>query len=327
VSFKKNYNNRINIINNIKAKKWINRAKWDLYGIHNWAKKNKIKPDLFISFQNTGFSYFRELEEIVYIHQALSFSDYKWNLFNTNEYMCWFKKNLYRKIIEKSITKTSQIIVQTNWMKRKIIERFTLNENNIHVIKPDFKNIDVDKVKKTKLNNNLYHIFYPASPVIYKNHKVLLEALNILKKNNPRFFKKIKLHLTIDKNNFITNSDLFRKVCSNIELHGKMNFKKVLSFYKSMDLMVFPSFIESLGLPLVEAAQFSLPIISSNKEFAKELLNKYEKKVFIDYDKPKKWACRILKVYKNPFQKEDYYIPDFSSSWQDAFILIENLLS
>jgi len=33
----------INIINNIKGKKWRDRIKWDLFGLKNWSKRKNIK--------------------------------------------------------------------------------------------------------------------------------------------------------------------------------------------------------------------------------------------------------------------------------------------
>ncbi|MGC8816192.1 MAG: glycosyltransferase, partial [bacterium] len=46
-------NENIKIINDVKAKKWFERIKWDLYGLKKWSKKHNIKADLIISLQNT----------------------------------------------------------------------------------------------------------------------------------------------------------------------------------------------------------------------------------------------------------------------------------
>ena len=47
---------------------------------------------------------------------------------------------------------------------------------------------------------------------------------------------------------------------------------RVFKVYSKFDALIFPSFIESLGLPILEAKLFKMPIICSNLPYAKELL-------------------------------------------------------
>ena len=43
----------IKIVNNIRGKKWLDRIKWDLWGLKNWSKKKDIKADLIIYKRST----------------------------------------------------------------------------------------------------------------------------------------------------------------------------------------------------------------------------------------------------------------------------------
>ena len=47
----------------------------------------------------------------------------------------------------------------------------------------------------------------------------------------------------------------------------------VNQIYKIADFLIFPSLNESLGLPLIEASFYNLPIISSNLDYVFDVCN------------------------------------------------------
>jgi len=210
-------------------------------------------------------------------------------------------------------------------MKNEVFEQFNIEKDKISVIKPNITNLKKIKIERINLENSRFHIFYPASSAIYKNHKIIFEALNNIKRDNNSLYEKIILHLTLDNDNYATNLPIFKKIEDKINLMGKIKFERVLSFYKESDLIVFPSFIETFGLPLLEAAQFGKEILSSDTRFAKEVLEKYDGVKYIAYNDPKSWADKIVKTYKN---KKDYspYIPDYNTSWKDFFDLLHRMV-
>ena len=63
----------------------------------------------------------------------------------------------------------------------------------------------------------------------------------------------------------IANHDL--KI-SNI---GEVSHDEIINLYRSSTALIFPSTIESFGLPLLEASQLSLPIIASEKDFVRDV--------------------------------------------------------
>ncbi len=141
-------------------------------------------------------------------------------------------------------------------------------------LKSNFKNI---KVKKMPFYNDTdliglnhkvveifeYDFFYPATPDIHKNYFRLFEAVRMLGKE-----KEIKVCVTIDKKSIEyvekikeINEDLKYEAIVNV---GRVSKADVLNFYMKSKAMVFPSLEESLGLPLIEAAYISCPIIGSD---------------------------------------------------------------
>jgi len=323
-------NEQIKIINDIKAKKWLERIKWDFLGLKNWSKRNNIKADLIISFQNTGVKYFRETPQIIYFHQSLSvYDEYHWHFFNKEERIYWFYQKIYPLLIKFSLPSNFYIITQTETIKKKLQQKLKINENRIVVITPNFNNIDINSIPSINFNDNKFHIFYPAATYLYKNHEVIIKALKYIKDTNSDVFNNLLVHFTFD-NSTLRNQELIKlindlEVNDAIKLEGKLSYDKTLMFYKSCDLVVFSSYLESFPLPLIETALFGLPLLVSDLGFSREIIGNYEGVQFIDYRNEKEWAEKIIKAY---YQKKRFspYLPSFNTNWQTFFELISKIL-
>src|SRR5690606_15742565 len=108
----------------------------------------------------------------------------------------------------------------------------------------------------------------------YKNHQVIVEAFMLLKMQDMSDFKVI-FTLNGNENNHITK--LFSSVKANnlpIEFIGEITHDKVLDFY-SRSILVFPSYIETFGLPLLEAKMHGTLILASDCPFSHEILDDY----------------------------------------------------
>lgn len=322
----------IRIVNNIKGKKWLDRIKWDLWGLKRWSKKKGIRADLIISFQNIGVKYYNDVKQLIYLHQSIPFSEgVNWNFFNKNERMLWFYKNIYKKIIRHSLKDNSYIVVQTEWMKNAVIKQLNWNHKKISAIKPDIKNISILKIPKIDFKDNKFHIFYPANTAVYKNHKLIINALKYIKENKPKIYNNLIIHFTFDRDlNINRNAELidFAKklqVIDHIRFEGKISYERVLSFYKSCNLMLFPSYIETFGLPLIEAASFGIPILVADMNYTGEVIGDYEGVKFLDYKDAKLWAENIIDLYNKRIKYKPYSI-NYETSWKDFFELIEKLI-
>lgn len=320
------------IINDIKGKKWLDRIKWDLWGLYNWGKKKDIRADLIISFQNTGINYYGNVAQLIYLHQSIPFAEgINWDFLNKNERFLWFRKNIYKKIIKYTIRKNSYIVVQTEWMKDAVIKQFNWNPKKISAIKPNIKSIPLEKVPEIDFNDNKFHIFYPANTAKYKNHELIINALKYIKDSKPEIYKNLIIHFTFDSslsnniNAVLINLIKDLQVDEHIKCEGKISYERVLSFYKSCDLMFFPSYIETFGLPLIEAANFGMPILAVDMNYAKEVIGDYEGVKFLNYEDSKLWAENTIDLYNKRIKYTPYNIK-YNTSWKDFFVLIEQLI-
>lgn len=301
------------VITEIKGKSYKDRLIWDLYGMKKWANKNNINPNLIISLQNTGVR-FNDVKQIIYLHQCLPYSEEsKWSILKSDERKLWFYKNIFKIWIEVSIGKRNYIVVQNNWLKNKLIKRGFL-PSNIVVSTPDINSIDLVDVKGC-LNNRI-ELFYPAADYKYKNHEIILKAIKILSKNEE-FLRKVDFIFTISKDSEIYKSARNLGVDKYIKFIGNIKYEDVLIRYKNCTALLFPSYIETVGLPLIECANFGKKILVADCDYSRETLGEYENSKFINYKNEVLWAKEIEKCVEK-YELKPLNIKK-SNSWEDVF--------
>lgn len=117
---------------------------------------------------------------------------------------------------------------------------------------------------------------YVASGEAHKNHRRLIEAWIILAKEG--IFPE--LIITIDQKKFVRLLEDIRKMVENFELRiiniGSASKSKIDISYSNSTALIFPSVFESYGLPLLEAQNFGLPIIASELDYVRDLVDPIE---------------------------------------------------
>jgi glycosyltransferase involved in cell wall biosynthesis len=306
---------------------WIKRIIWDEFGFKKYLKKNNIHPDLIISFQNTGVKYDSRIPQLVYYHQMLPLSDYRWNLFSKTEYLLFLYKHFYPFFIFRYINVNTLFIVQLPCIKEAFIKRFSYDPQKIYVIPPEMKIISMEKIPSWHFNDNFVHIIYPATPLVYKNHRVLLKALELLRNRKKSLFSKVKLHFTFEKNNSIAivSQAIMLDVGDAIVYDGIMPYDKLLSFYKGADALFFPSIIESYGLPLLEAANVGLCIYASDLPFSHDVLGHYLGVTFINCDDVESWYSAMINVCMSKKRRFPHILQSKKNGWSDFFDLVDTV--
>lgn len=257
-------------------KSWFHRLFFDYFLAHRLVEKYDISEVL--SLQNLIIPRVK-VNQTVYLHQSLPFSEKRYRFFENSRF--WIYQNIIGALIVKSLRKAHSIIVQTNWMKKACLKKGKINPNKIHVIPPVF---DIDGVKKYSFNseiNSKLSLFYPAYPFEYKNHKIIVEAL---KKVSQFTRDEINVIFTFkgDENKRI--STLVQQVKKSnlpVEFVGIIGKEMVFDYY-SKSALIFPSYIETFGLPLLEAKMHNCPIIASDCAFSHEILDDYDNVLFFN---------------------------------------------
>ena len=254
-------------------KSWFHRLFFDIIIAPKMISKFKI--DKVLSLQNMIIPRL-QCEQTLYVHQALPFIDYKFS-FNENK-LFWIYQNIIGRGIIRSIKKANQVIVQTEWMKKACVKIAGVHESNIKVIAPKINITDPHYFEPTL--NSISTFFYPANSMEYKNHSIIVEASKIVKE----FLIDFNVFFTLKGDENPTISALKRQSVENqlpIEFGGSLQRIDVFSYY-SKSILLFPSYIETFGLPLVEAKLHRSIIFAADCPFAREILEEYPNAYFFD---------------------------------------------
>jgi glycosyltransferase involved in cell wall biosynthesis len=256
-------------------KSWLHRLFFDYIIAPKLVRNNN--PDEILSLQNILIPCVRT-PQTLYLHQPLPFVEKRYTI--TENILFWTYQNLISRFIFSSLKKANKIIIQTHWMKEVCLKK-GISESKIIVEPP------VITYKITSLYNRNYLepclFIYPASALSYKNHDVIIKASVILKEKNIEDYKILftlngkenklasKLYKTVKKNNL------------NINFIGNLSKEDLFSYYEK-SVLLFPSYIETFGLPILEARIHQAPIIVSDCAFSHEILDSYDKVSFFKYD-------------------------------------------
>ena len=306
---------------------WRGRLAWDYCGLAKWCRDKKIKPNLLISLQNTGVNLDRSIPQIIYYHQPLPLFDYKCNPLIKRQRLLWFYKKVYPYCVKIFNRNSTKFIVQLNCMKQRLNSKLGISLENIHVFRPTVARIDVSQVSLTSLAGR-FNILYPASAMVYKNHIQIAKAFAYLKyqkhniDNIQVYFAGITQANLPDVAKYISENNLQ----DNFIFLGQSTYEELLSLYKSCNLVVFPSYVETFGLPLIEAANFGKKIIAADEDYAREVLTNYPGVEFAITDNAQDWAEKILKSYNGPSSYAEFAENSNTESWSQCFKFINNLI-
>jgi glycosyltransferase involved in cell wall biosynthesis len=260
----------------------------------------KIKADKIFSLQNVTVP-FTGVKQILYIHNALPFTNKKMKF--KEDKSAWVYQNVIGRKIISSAKKADRIIVQNNWMKEKCKIITNKKDEDIEVVAPGIAGVLPDEYFTPDLES-LPTFFYPAGVGVYKNHTLILEACRELKKIINKDFK-VLFTLTGKENAYA--KDLYDETQKeNLPIHfaGAMSREDVYSQYQK-SILLFPSYIESFGLPLLEARMYRCIIFASACEFAYEILSDYDNAYYFDYSEPDELVKLMAGVIENKISYTD----------------------
>ncbi len=263
----------IKVIVDGKVKKsWFHRVCFDLFGVKKIIKKYKI--DEVLSLQNVIVP-FCKLKQTVYEHNAIPFCEYKFRFFENKK--MWIYQNVIGKLMINSIRKADAVIVQTEWMKQAISKHLPKGNAKVTV---EFPKVDIpEDISYSKQDKLVF--FYPANYSSFKNHYNLVRAFALL---DDCIKEKMQVVFTLngDENKYISEINSFcQKEKINVTWTGLLDRNVIFDYYKS-SILVFPSYIETVGLPLFEAKKVGSPIVCSELAYSKNIVGDYEKVVFFN---------------------------------------------
>jgi glycosyltransferase involved in cell wall biosynthesis len=239
----------------------------------------KINPYLWIALHDISPRV--NCKQVVYCHNPTPFYKLKGHeIFSDRAFvlMCLF----YRYLYAINIKKNSYVIVQQEWLRRAFEKSYDVKAIVAQPINTSATNNDFVNTESPKIRNTKFQFFYPAFPRVAKNFEVLLKATVQLSKIRNDF----EVLLTTSGNetkHAIKLYDEYKNI-KTIKFTGIKTRSQIFELFNKVNCMVFPSNLETWGLPITEFKPFNKPMLLVDMEYAHETLGEYSKAKFFDYN-------------------------------------------
>lgn len=304
-------------------KSWFLRLYYEY--IYFYFLSSRIKPYIWFSLHDIT-PFVNATYKLLYCHNPAPFYHARFNdLFVCPKFYLFSK--LYIYLYKFNISSNNYIIVQQNWLRKELSKFY--NKNKIVVSHPvtSAQNYSNCNKKKAIFHEKLI-LFYPAFPRLFKNFEVVCEGLSLL---NKKYLEKIELRLTLDgdENRYSRYIYKMYKSCPSIKFIGLKNKFQINKEYNNASVVVFPSKLETWGLPISEAKNLNKPILVSDLHYARETVGNYNRVSFISANNPKKWADCFEKILRRKFEfsRSTLVSPcePFAKDWYSLSTFILNL--
>ena len=294
------------------------------FSIHK--KIHEIKPDLVIYPGGETLSYENKYKSVVPVFDIMhKYESYP----EINSFRINYSRNLHYKRVVKN---ASIIFVDSEVGKLQLKESYPC-KNSLKIIKLPYTAppyVFTSIKGSFKINLPKKYLFYPAQFWKHKNHKNLIEALEILKTKH-----KVKIDLVLvgaKKNYYLNVLDVIKKYGLENQIHyfNYVQNDELVYLYKNAFALIMTSTLGPTNIPPLEAIALGCPVIVSDVYAAREQLG--DSALYFDPKKPEEISNNVLLMLENKKLREEIIRKGFIKSskysqHQFKSILLNSLIS
>lgn len=286
-----------------------------------------LQPDLWLSLHDIT-PRVQARRQAVYCHNPSPFHRLTWldaRLEPTFALFNLFYGQLYRVFISRN----QAVVVQQDWLRTAFEKRYA--HPNVVVAHPTARSIGVPPA--VGLTHCLRRptpakplvLLYPALPRVFKNIEVLCEAMQQLP-SAVRGLLELRLTLSGEENAYAR--DLFKRFASVKGVHfiGQQSRLQMAQQYRSCDVVLFPSRLETWGLPITEAKNNGKPLLVADLPYAHEAVGNCDAVTFLPVVNSQAWAETFIQLVsgRHTFGKQTRAVPQlpFAANWIELWQLL-----
>jgi glycosyltransferase involved in cell wall biosynthesis len=272
------------------------RIKYDFFDFQKKVRKHKYNTVAIMA--NYSVFPLGIARKIVLMRHPYLVDKEAWNEISSKKQ--FFIEVLRKVMFSFTVKSTDKLVVQTDAMLELFIESYPNYKNEIQVLNNPIsesilcqrENCIIPFEEREKF------LFYPSRFYDHKNHFFLIDfAINckeILVEKGIRIV--VTLDLTGDGKSFLAKikDDKLEDIFHNI---GEVNQEELHFYYKKSLMLFFPSKAETFGNSIAEAMCFGLPILISDKPYARSLC--VDAAVFSGFNNPDMVMKDINKILDN----------------------------
>ncbi len=222
---------------------------------------NKMNPDLF--FSPDGFiSLGAKCKQLTVIHDI--------NFFHHPADLKWLTSKYYNKYFPLFALNANRIATVSEFSKIDIAKNYHINENKIDVvyngINAFFKPLSEEEKNLTKQNFSSSKNYFVSvgSLIPRKNIVNLIKAFALFKNESHSDFK-----LLLAGQHFWGVTEIYKTIKESaleneVVFTGRLNDEDISNVLGAATALTFVPYYEGFGIPLIEAMEAQVPIITSN---------------------------------------------------------------
>jgi len=283
----------------------------------------KYKADLFITTDGwlSTKTHVKTLQVIHDLHYE-----------NHPEFLPYLTRRYYQYFFPKFVRKANRIITVSNFCKNEIINTYACNDNKIDVVYNStseeyypLSSVEIQKVKKTYTDGQPFLLFIgPIHP--RKNLDNAIKAFLQYKKTTQDGIKLV-----------ITGSMMWKyfgqvaqfkdqDFSNDIIFTGYLKPEELFRITSSANCLLYVSFYEGFGLPILEAMSCNVPVITSNRSAMPEVAG--EAALLIEPNSIESIFLAIFKIQNDNKLRQDLIIKGQKNlsrfSWNNSAAIFWN---
>lgn len=231
------------------------RISQSLSPVSLWLSLHDTTPRVVAERQavycQTSFPFLRwQLKDILFDYKIVMFA--------------LFARFIYRLNIQKN----NYLIVQAEWLRKGFSQMFGLPESKFIVAPPEIQT-NIQR-SYTYSKNKVYTFLFAATPDCHKNFELICRAAQRLEKALGE--NRFEVIFTIDGTENKYARWIYKKWghLASLKFPGFMSRNDLFAAYEKVDCLIFPSRIETWGLPISEFAQLGKPMLLADLPYAHE---------------------------------------------------------
>ena len=230
---------------------------------------------------------------------------------------------LYRFLYRINIHRNNYVVVQQAWLRDRFQRLYPVR--TVIVAHPRIPTIEVSSRYRShglSPEPDRVRFFFPAYPRVFKNAEVLLEAAKVLQT------LPIEVWLTFsgDEGKYARRLVTRYGHLPNVKFLGKLTRDQVFDRYEMVDCLVFPSLLETWGLPISEFKNTGKPMLLANLPYARETVGTYANVHFFDPLNSRELALLMRQLSSGTLNAsssaEQEIAPPYAADWRQLFRLL-----
>jgi glycosyltransferase involved in cell wall biosynthesis len=280
--------------------------------VYLWLSLHDTTPNVIAERQSvycqTSFPFYRwKLRDILFDYKIVLFS-----LFTRYAYKINIHRNKY-------------LVVQQQSLREGFSRIFKIEPSRFIVAPPELSNSDLQKDMDKHIP--CQNFLFVSTPDVHKNFETLCRAAELLEKEIGKNKFKVSITISGSENRYARYLKRRWGKVDSIEFAGFMKREKLYEYYRDADCLIFPSKVETWGLPISEFSVSNKPMLLADLPYAHETAAGSERTAFFNpfdsYDLKAKMQ-RLIEGDDSSLEKIGVRSidPPLANTWAELFKIL-----